>query len=264
MRDFGYGAGCLGRGWRLLRSRPRLLLLGMLPALLVFVVLAAAFVALLLHLGDLTAWATPFADDWNDAPRTLVRLLLALALVVGTVLLWSATFTGITLTVGDPFYERIWRETETMLGPVELGDGVGFWRSALDGLRLAGVGLLCSLVVLVSGFVPVIGPLLGIVLGVVLSGRLLARELVSRPLEARGLDAATQAALLEPHGRAVLGFGVVTQACFFVPLGGVLVMPAAVAGATVLAREILDAPAVREKAQRLDAGRPDSGKPDSV
>jgi CysZ protein len=35
----------------------------------------------------------------------------------------------------------------------------------------------------------------------------------------------------------VLGFGVATQLWFLVPLGGVLVMPAAVAGATILARE---------------------------
>ncbi len=239
MRDYRYGAGCLRRGWRLIRTRPRLLLLGMVPALVVFLVLAAAFVLLLLHVGDVAAWGTPFADDWVAPARDVLRLLLGIALVVGAVLLWSATFTGLTLTVGDPFYERIWRATEEMIGPVSLGEGLGFWRSARDGLRLALVGVSFSLLVLVSGFVPVVGPVLGITLGLLLSGRLLARELVSRALEARGMDAAAQRALLHPYRRSVLGFGVATQACFFVPFGGVLVMPVAVAGATVLAREIL-------------------------
>ena len=45
--------------------------------------------------------------------------------------------------------------------------------------------------------------------------------------------------LLDQRTFRRLGFGVATQACFFVPFGGVLVMPVAVAGATVLAREIL-------------------------
>ena len=36
-----------------------------------------------------------------------------------------------------------------------------------------------------------------------------------------------------------LGFGVATQLCFLVPLGAVATMPAAVAGATVLGRELL-------------------------
>jgi CysZ protein len=39
----------------------------------------------------------------------------------------------------------------------------------------------------------------------------------------------------------VLGFGVATQLCFLVPLGAVATMPAAVAGSTMLARELLDA-----------------------
>ncbi|WP_278259308.1 hypothetical protein [Nocardioides convexus] len=65
-------------------------------------------------------------------------------------------------------------------------------------------------------------------------------SLVSRPLEARGLDRAQRAALMKQHRGAMLGFGVCVQACFLIPLGGVAVMPAAVAGATYLAREALD------------------------
>lgn len=238
-RDIGGGATYLRRGWELLRPRPRLFLLGIAPALIVWLVLASAFVLMLVNLGDLTSWLTPFADDWSDTVRGIARFCLGVAIVVGSVMLFTATFTGLTLTVGDPFYERIWRACEDALGPVKLGEGLGFWKSMADAFKLAVVGVLSTIAVIVSGFIPIVGPLLGITLGLVFSGRLLARELVSRPLEARGMDQAAQRALLAPHRRTLLGFGVATQACFFVPLGGVLVMPIAVAGATALARDVL-------------------------
>jgi CysZ protein len=211
----------------------------MLPALIVFAVLGSGFVLLLLNVGDVAAWATPFADDWAGLLRSLVRVLLALAVLVGALMLSSALFVGLTLTLGDPFYERIWRATEASFGGPVPDHGVGFWRSLRDALRLVVVGLGFSVLVLLSGLVPVVGPVAGIVLGVVFSGRLLARELLGRPLGARGLDDAGQRAAASSHRSTVLGFGIATQVCFLVPLGGVLVMPAAVAGATILAREEL-------------------------
>ena len=46
------------------------------------------------------------------------------------------------------------------------------------------------------------------------------------------------AALLRPHRSRVLGFGMATQAFFLIPLGAIVVMPAAVVGATMLGREL--------------------------
>ncbi len=242
MSELRTGAGYLRQGWSFLRQRPRLLLLGMAPALLVLVVLTVALLALLFRVDDLVSWATPFADDWADGLRRLVRVLLGAALLVGLFLLFSALFVGLTLIVGDPFYEHIWRATETALGGPVPDHDQGFVESVRDGALLTVAGVGSSLVVVAAGFVPIIGPLAGVLLGAVLSGRLVARELLGRPLGARGLDRAQQAQLLGRHRRRVLGFGVTTQVCFFVPLGAVLVMPAAVVGATMLARDVLDAP----------------------
>ena len=236
------GPGYLLRGLGLWRTRPGLMLLGMVPALLVLLLVAGTLVVLLLQVGDLVAWATPFADDWATALRAVVRTGLALLLVVGFLVVASMTFTALALTLGDPFYARIWAETEQMLGGDVPDSGPGFWRSAADGLVLAGTGLLLGVGVLVLGLLPVVGTVVGLVLGVVVSGRLLAAELVSRALEARGLDRAARAEVLGRDRGAVLGFGVVTQLCFLVPLGAVAVMPAAVAGATMLARDLLHLP----------------------
>ncbi|MGB0191141.1 MAG: EI24 domain-containing protein, partial [Nocardioides sp.] len=175
------GPGYLLRGLGLWRTRPGLMLLGMVPALLVLLLVVGGLVVLLLQVGDLVAWATPFAADWATGARALVRVALGLLVIVGFLVVASMTFTALALTLGDPFYARIWAETERMLGgDVPPDAGPGFWRSAVDGLVLAGIGLLLGVGVLVLGLLPVVGTAVGLVLGVAVSGRLLAAELVSR------------------------------------------------------------------------------------
>ena len=82
--------------------------------------------------------------------------------------------------------------------------------------------------------------MVGAVLGFVVTGRVLAGELVARPLEARGLDRAQRTALCRPHRSRVLGFGLATQVFFVIPLGAIVVMPAAVVGATMLGRDLVE------------------------
>ncbi len=238
---FAHGAGFLFRGLKMWRQRPALMLLGLVPAAVVLVVLVGLFVAILLVADDLIEWATPFADDWSDLWQGLLRIGLYVAVVIGSLFLSMITFTGLTLAVGDPFYERIWKETELMIGGVVPDKGVGWLRGARDGLLLVLLGLATTILVFVIGLVPVVGPVVGPLLGLVIGGRLLAGELVSRALEARGMDRAAQKALLAGHRPTMLGFGVVVQLCFVIPFGAVLMMPAAVVGSTMLAREVLDA-----------------------
>ena len=217
------------------------MLLGIIPAAIVAVLVAALLVVLVIYVDDLIAWATPFADDWSSAVRGVFRGALYLLVLAGSCMLAVITFTGLTLAVGDPFYEKIWKEIELSLGGDVPDHGVGWVRGALDGLVLVFFGILTAIVVFVIGLLPVIGAVVGAVAGLVVAGRLLAGELVSRPLEARGMDRAARASLMRQHRGAMLGFGVCVQVCFMVPLGAILVMPAAVAGATYLAREALDA-----------------------
>jgi CysZ protein len=233
------GAGHLARGFAMWRRRPALMLLGMVPALIVFVLLFAALLVLLWKVDGLVDWATPFADDWSTTARTVLRIGLMLAVLAAAVFLSAVMFVGLTLTVGDPFYERIWRETEGMLGGPVPDLGPGFWHSTRDSLAFFGVSVICGVGVLAIGFLPLVGPVAGAVLGLLVSGRLLASELISRPLQQRGMDRAARRELLARHRGATLGFGVATQAFFLIPLGAIVVMPAAVVGATTLARELL-------------------------
>jgi CysZ protein len=234
------GAAHLARGFGMWRRRPGLMLLGMVPALIVFLLLATALIVLLWNVDSLVDWTTPFADDWGTTARTVLRIGLMLAVLAAAGFLSAVMFVGLTLAVGDPFYERIWRETEAMLGGPVPDQGPGFWRSVGDSIAFAAISLVCGIGVLLTGFLPLVGPLVGGVLGLLVVGHLLASELLTRPLEERGMDRDARREFLRQHRGGVLGFGVATQACFLIPLGAIVVMPAAVVGSTTLARELLD------------------------
>lgn len=257
IREFAAGFGTLVRGFGLWRTHPRLLALGLIPAAISFAVLAAALIPLGFSLGTITTWITPFADGWIAGWREALRIALGIVLFVAAAVLSGLVFTALTLTIGDPFYQRIWREVERSLGGADPTGETGFWSTVGEGLRLILLGALVALLTLVLGFIPLVGGVLATVVGVLLSGRLLARELTGRAFDARGLDHDVRLRLLGAGRARVLGFGVATQLCFMVPLGAVITMPAAVAGSTMLARALTDRAAgngAGTPASVLDAG----------
>ena len=244
--EFFGGVGLLGRGLRLWATSPRLMLLGAVPALVVSAVFVAALVVVGLAADDIARAVTPFADEWPEWSRTLVRLGGGVAVAALAVLLAVVAFTAVTLLVGDPFYERIWRRVEEREGDPPADVDRGFWRglarSAGDSLRLllatAGVGVL----LFVGGFVPVVGQTVVPVVGALVGGWFLAVELTGYAFDARGRSLAERRRGLAVNRARTLGLGTATYLLFFVPLGAVLVMPAAVAAATLLAREVIAGP----------------------
>ncbi|GAB2705470.1 CysZ protein [Microbacterium marinum] len=241
--SFFRGVGDLARGFGYWRTLPRAMALGLIPAGIVGLVLLAGIVTLAVCLTDIVDALTPFAAGWSEFAASVVRIAIGVALLGGAVVLAVVSFTALTLLVGDPFYEKIWRAVERDLGDPAPESEYGFWRSVGDALGLVLRGLLAALTAAVIGLIPVVGGLLGAVTAAFLTGWLLADELTSRSLTARGWDAAARRRLRRAHRARFLGFGVATQLCFLVPLGAVFAMPAAVAGSTRLARTLLDTPA---------------------
>lgn len=240
IREFSTGVRLLLRGFGLWRTRPGLMALGLIPAVIAVIVLAAVLVPLVLGTGSISTWLTPFADGWLEPWRGLLRGAVSLVIIAAGLALAGAVFTALTLTIGDPFYQRIWHAVERDLGDAPPADGGTFWTTVGEGLRLVLLGLLIAILVLVLGLVPLIGGFLGPVAGIVLSGRMLARELTGRAFDARDFSPADRAALFGGSRARVLGFGIATQLCFLIPGGAVAVMPAAVAGATMLARTMTE------------------------
>ncbi|MCR2762392.1 EI24 domain-containing protein [Microbacterium sp. zg.B48] len=239
MREFIGGMGLLGRGFAYWRRRPGLMALGLIPAGIVAAVLLAGLIALGVALPGLTVAITPWADGWPGLWATVVRVTIGTAMVGAALVLVAVSFTALTLIVGEPFYDRIWRSVERDLGDAEIDADAGFWRSVRDGVGLFLRGVLVAVCAALVGLIPVVGGVLGAVLAVLLTGWLLAEELSSRALSARGVQRAQRRVLMRANRARVLGFGVATQLCFLVPLGAVATMPAAVAGSTVLARSLL-------------------------
>jgi CysZ protein len=252
MREFLTGVRMLGRGLALWRRIPGTMALGLVPAAIVGIVLFAGLIALSLQLPSLAELVTPFADGWPGLWAGVLRVAVGTAMLGTALVLIAISFTALTLLIGEPFYDRIWRAAEREFGDAPSDAPYGFWHSVGDGVSFVVRGILIAIAAGLLGVIPVVGGFAGAVGGILLTGWLLADELSSRALSARGVDRATRRALLGGNRARTLGFGVATQLCFFIPLGAVLIMPAAVAGSTVLARSLV-APEQRAAPERRPA-----------
>jgi CysZ protein len=244
--QFLAGAGLLLRGLGLYVRSPRLVLLGIVPALISALLFVAALATLAWFADDLAALITPFADDWSSRVRQVARTLVGLALLGLGVLLAVVTFTAVTLIIGDPFYEKISERVEDRYGGTPGRVDVPLWRSlrrsAADSARLVGMSVLVGVPLFLAGLIPLVGQTVVPIVGATVGGWLLALELVGAPFYRRGLRLADRRRVLRANRPLALGFGVAVFVCFLIPLGAVLVMPAAVAGAAQLARRCLGQP----------------------
>ncbi|TFD47744.1 hypothetical protein E3T55_14370 [Cryobacterium frigoriphilum] len=237
------GVGFLRKGLSMWATSPRLMFIGAVPALIVGAAYVVGIVFLVINLNGIAEWATPFAAGWAEPWRTAARFAVAAAVVIGSIVLLSYTYVAVTLLVGDPFYERIWRTVETRLGDAPPESSTGLVRSVLrsiaDALRLLAPVLLVGVVILVCGLIPVLGGLLAFSLGALFGGWILALELTGLAFDARGYTLRQRRGLLAGRRATSLGFGVATYLLFLIPFAAVFVMPAAVAGAALLSRDTL-------------------------
>lgn len=246
VRHLLHGVAICFSGFRMWSARPGVMLLGAIPPLVVGICLVAAVVAFAFAAPGIAAWLTPFADGWAEPWPGIVRTAAGIALVAGFCVLGVLMFASLTLLIGQPFYERIWRATEQRLGgvpgEVELPLGRAIRRALGDAVKLGGIALLAAVIVFVLGLIPVVGGVLGVVAGAMLGGRALATELTGAPADARGLSLAERRALLQTRADVALGFGIAVYLLFLVPGGAVLGTPAATVGGTLLLRELRGEP----------------------
>ncbi|NEC09763.1 EI24 domain-containing protein [Streptomyces sp. SID7909] len=244
MRDLGAGLGFLIKGQRWVLGHGKWFGIGLLPGLITLVLYAGALVGLGYGADDLVAWSTPFADDWSSPWLGLLRNTLTVLVFVLGLFLAVITFTAVTLLVGQPFYESLSEEVERTEGGTVPESGLPLWRelwiSARDSVRiLVRVGLY-AILLFALGFVPVAGQTVVPVLGFCVTGYFLAEELTAVALQRRGMVLKDRLALLRGHRLRTLGFGVPLGLAFMLPFVAVFLMPGAVAGATLLARSLVD------------------------
>jgi CysZ protein len=243
VKDFFAGVRYFGRGLGWVARRPGQWLFGLIPALIVLVLYAVALTFLGLYLTDLVNAASPFADHWSSGLRDASRVLMGILIFAAAVMISIVTFTGVTLVVGEPFYEGISGRVEESAGGLPPEADLPLWRQLSRGMGDAViVGLITGLFAVLFfalGFLPAVGQTVVPVIAACVSGYFLTLELTSIALERRGLRRRERFALLRRNRALSVGFGASVFVVFLIPLGAVLAMPGAVAGGTLLARERL-------------------------
>ncbi|MFJ9446877.1 EI24 domain-containing protein [Kitasatospora sp. NPDC101235] len=251
MRDLVAGTKYLIEGQKWVGRHGRWWGFGMLPALLALV----GYVVALAFLGawslDLADWATPFADHWSSPWRGLLRDTLAALFFGGGLLFSLLTFTAVTLLVGQPFYEALCAKVDETEGGAPTPPDTPLWRELLIAVRDSVYVLVrvaaFGVALFACGFIPVVGQTVVPVLGFLVSGFFLTVELTAVALQRRRVPQPERIRLLRARLGLALGFGTPLVLAFLVPLVTVLAMPGAVAGATLLARDLVPTAPEEEK-----------------
>jgi CysZ protein len=244
VRDVFGGFGVLLRGLAIVLRKPRLFLLGALPALITSLLFLAVLIILVVNLEDLVAWATPFARGWDAVWQGLLRGALSVALLAGAVLVMVVAFTTVTLGLGAPIYDKIAELVEQDLGGAPEAPDEALMASVIRAVRQSVAIVAASLAVTVCAFlfglVPLVGWLIAPVLTAVMGGWLLGVELTASAFDRRGLlRMRDRRRFMGTRRWRVLGFAVPTYFLLAIPFVAVAVFPAATAGGTILARELL-------------------------
>jgi len=246
VRDFITGVRYLGRGFGLLIRRPRLLLLGMLPAVLTTLIFLGAMIALIANAPHLATLATPFANGWPTGTRQFVRLAAAVVMIGAAAVLGVVAFTGVTLTIGGPFYERIAERIEDDLGVVAAQIEMPQWRQfaagARDGVVLFVRSVIFGIPLFAAGFVPVVGQSVVPALAAAETGWFMALEVVAVPFYRRGIGLRRRTAMLRRRRMLAVGLGLPAALLCMIPLAAIVVMPAAFAGGVLVALDVMGAP----------------------
>ncbi|MFF1698908.1 EI24 domain-containing protein [Streptomyces sp. NPDC058257] len=242
MRDLGRGFGYLMKGQRWVAQHGKQYGVGLLPGLITLVLYAAALVALGLWGTDFVGWATPFSDDWSSPWLGLFRGFLTALLFALALLLSVITFTAVTLLIGQPFYESLSEKVDISVAGHAPESGLPLWRelwiSARDSLRVLVRALVWGILLFALGFIPVVGQTVVPVVGFCVTGFFLAEELTAVALQRRGVELRERLTLLRGRKQLAWGFGTPLAVAFLVPFVAVFLMPGAVAGATLMAREL--------------------------
>lgn len=268
MRDLVAGMRYLGKGQRWVAQHGRWWGFGLIPALIALVLYAGVLVALAVWSGDIAAWATPFADGWGTPWQGLLRGVFVALLIAGGLMLSVLTFTAVTLLIGDPFYESLSEKVEESEGYCPPSPDRPLWQEIWIALRdsvhvllrAAGFGIL----LFVLGFVPFLGQTVIPAIGFCVSGFFLTVELTSVAMQRRDVPVRERLRLLRGRKGLAVGFGTPVVLLFLIPFVAVVLMPGAVAGATLLVRDLMadeEEPPAPELGEGAAARGPAAGAP---
>jgi CysZ protein len=259
--EFVLGLRLLGRGFKRYGANPRLLLLGAIPAVITCALFVVGWVFLITYIDEIASTLTWFADDWSTGWRRAIEIGAGAGVLVVAALISALTFTALTLLIGDPFYEVISERIEAGLGgtpgAVNLPWYRTLWPNLADSIRLIALGIVLAIPLFLMGFIPVFGQTVVPVLNAIVGGWLITVELTGIPFNRRGLRLRDRRKILRANRSLALGFGIPVFLVLLLPVVAIIVVPAAVTGATLVTRRLLglniDEPLPSEPARAVGA-----------
>jgi uncharacterized protein involved in cysteine biosynthesis len=173
-------------------------------------------------------------------------LLAALAFLAGIALSAALLIIQTLLALASPILDLLSEETEEAVGARAPGPGLlrelattRFWlrmvRALIEALKLLGLKLILAVLVLPLSFLPVVGPLVG----VLATATVTAIDFLDYPLARRDLALGRKLRWLAARPLRSIGFSLATLAWISIPIVGGLMLAPAVIGGTLL---VLDDP----------------------
>lgn len=244
------GINLIARAATEIMKRPRLVLMGMLPPLLVTLLyIVVAWLGGPALVDTVNGWVLAITNQLPNWFGTVLSALLIFAIATGVAIVAGFGFTALSLLVGGPIYDRISATIDTeVLGVVpEEGEKftVSVARSAAQSGVVFGLSLVVAFVAVTANILPVIGSIASLVLGLGLGGSLMTTELLSGAFGRRGLPTLGQRwSAMRQQPVATLSFAIPAQFVLSIPLISVAAFPFFSAAATMLADKLIrEAPA---------------------
>ena len=248
------GFGALPRGLIFLIKNPRLWPLSVLPLLINLVVFSAmaygAVVYLLPWLVDsLTPTALPgFLARFGDTLIAIIRGLVYFICVILMVVLGAVTFTGVGTILAAPFNDFLSEAVEGILRhepstrELTLGNLMeDLARTVLQATWKSAIVLATFVITVPLLLVPVVGAIVYTGLNGLVATWFMALEYIDLPMGRAGWTLPERRQWAGHRRGTVFGFGAAVYLTMLVPLLNFLLMPAAVAGGTILFVELEDA-----------------------
>jgi CysZ protein len=220
------------------RQHPELARIWLLPIVLTTILLGlTVWLALHAHAGITAAiWTTP-AGGFLRFVHSVLEWLVGLVLTVAGALAVALSANVIAAPFNDALSEAVENiHLGRAASPFSLGRALrGVGRSC--GLELLKLGLYLSVMgplFVLSLLLPAVGTAIYTLASVCATALFFAVDYMDWPASRRDLPLQARVALARRNLRSVLGLGLAIELLLFVPLLNLLVMPAAVAGATLL------------------------------
>ena len=204
---------------------------------LINILLFIAMLSLGIHFfHHLTAWINHFLPHWLRWLQWLLWVLFSLLIFT----LYAYTFTLLTNLIGTPFNSFLSEKVEMYLTGTD-SSSPSTWQSVLKSLPRA-LGRQFQLIVyyliragllLVLSLIPVIH-IFAVIAWSLFTAWMLTVQYIDYPMDNNHLSFMQLRQSIGQHKQLTLSFGLATLLFIYIPIINLLVMPAAVAGATAM------------------------------